>query len=308
MNEEMKRINGDQAIIDLGVGIAFQVPSEAVAFGFFASNSARVSGSLDFRDEALFEDIIANADTFGTPGDIPYDPSATDLQSTVRGVGSARAQVGASIASNFEIAGRQVAFGVSPKVVDFRAYDYSYDVDSFDDIDSDVLTDTKVSESGFNVDLGLAGYLDQDEQWLAGLSIMNVLPMDVQTKDVLIPGTSFSPAFTVEGIKVEMKPIVTAGLSYQGESFVLASDIELTQTEALLNEDESQYFGLGAEYDLLDTFQLRAGLRQNLAGSSDTLYSTGFGFNVVGLTMELAAMIGSGGNSGGASFQFGASF
>ena len=309
LNDELNRIDRDQVLIEAGLGVSFQIPSETLGIGVFVSTNARVIATMEYRDQELLETIIAGAGGYLDPSDIPYDVDANDLQSTVRGVGAASAQAGVSLARNFEIAGRQVALGVSPKVVDFRAYDFSYKADSFDDFDSDDLKDTKVSENGFNFDLGAATFLDRDRQWLAGLAVINVIPMDVQTKGTTIAANDVATdEVEIEGKKIEMKPSVTAGISYNRDSYVIAADLDLTETKALLNEDDTQYLGLGAEYDLFETFQLRAGARHNLSGSSNTLITAGFGFNILGATIELAGLTDTGSDTVGASLQFGASF
>lgn len=315
LNDEMERINNDQALIEAGLGFSFQIPAQDLGIGVFVSTTARIAATLSYRDQSLLEEIIAVAtdpnplNRYTDPNDIPYDLSEEDLQSTVRGVGAASAQAGVNLARNFEFGGHQVALGVSPKVVDFRAYDFSYRADSFDDFDSDELKETKVSKNGFNFDLGAAAFLDRDKRWLAGLAIINVLPMKVQTKGTTIPANDISTEeVDVPGLKVELKPVVTAGLSYAGDAYVVAADVDLTKTKPLLNEDDVQYLGLGAEYDFFETFQLRAGARHNIAGSANTLLSAGFGFNILGGTIELAGMTDSGSDTVGASLQFGASF
>ncbi|TNC83053.1 MAG: hypothetical protein C9356_00980 [Oleiphilus sp.] len=311
LNDEMERINNDQSLIEAGLGFSFQIPAQDLGIGVFVSTTARIAATLSYRDQTLLETIIQDATdgVYNDPDDVPYDLSEDDLQSTVRGVGAASAQAGVNLARNFEFGGHQVALGVSPKVVDFRAYDFSYRADSFDDFDSDELKETKVSKNGFNFDLGAAAFLDRDKRWLAGLAIINVLPMKVQTKGTTIPANDISTEeVDVPGLKVELKPVVTAGLSYAGDAYVVAADVDLTKTKPLLNEDDVQYLGLGAEYDFFETFQLRAGARHNIAGSANTLLSAGFGFNILGGTIELAGMTDSGSDTVGASLQFGASF
>lgn len=311
LDDELNRINNDQALIELGAGVSFQIPSEEIGMGLFISTTARVAASLQYRDQELLETIIATAGGGGfvDPDDIPYDLDANDLQSTVRGVAAASAQAGVSLASNVELGEYDVALGVSPKIVDFRAYDFSYDADNFDDFDSDDLKDTKVSENGFNLDLGAATFLDRDRIWLAGLSIINLLPMDLTTNATEIDASTNSPEeIDIAGKKIELKPVATAGISYHGSQYVIAADLEITETKAILNEDDTQFMGIGAEYDFADTFQVRAGARHNLAGSGNTMLTAGFGLNVFGATLELAAATDTGSDSVGAAFQLGASF
>lgn len=309
MKDELNRIDKDQATVDLGLGASVQVPSQDAAVGVFLSGAARVAITLEFRDEDLLQEIIDNANGYGVPTDIPYDVAEEDLKTTVRAVGAAVAQVGISLARSVEVSGHQLAIGVSPKVVDLRAYDYSYQPNSFDDFDSQDLKDTKVSKSGFNLDLGLATFLDRDRRWMAGLSIQNIVPMSVKTRDRTIPGTTFSPAdVKVEGRKIELKPSASIGISYAGDAYIVAADLDLTKTEALMNEDDSQHIGIGAEYDLFESVQFRFGVRHNLAGDPGTMFTTGFGLNILGATVELAAMSDSGSDTVGAALQLGATF
>ena len=312
LRDELNRIDKDQATIDLGMGVSFQVPSQDVAVGVFLSGSARVTAGLRFRDEAILNQIINEANSpggFVVPGDIDYDVSGNDLKSTIRAVGASTAQAGVSLAGNYEISGQSIAIGLSPKVVALRAYDHSYDVDNFDDFDSDDLKDSKVSKSGFNLDLGVATFLDRDRRWMAGLAIQNIIPMSVTTDDKTISGTANNPGdVRIEGRKVELKPSASIGISYAGDAYIVAADLDLTKTEALMNEDDSQHIGIGAEYDLFESVQFRFGVRHNLAGDPGTMFTTGFGLNILGATVELAAMSDSGSDTVGASLQLGATF
>ncbi len=311
LRDELTRIDKDQAVVDVGVGVTFQVPSKSVAVGVFLSGAARVTAGLNFRDEAILDQIIteANGAGFIDPNDIDYDVSGNDLQSTVRAVGASTAQAGVSLARNFEISGYNVALGVSPKVVDLRAYDYSYDVDNFDDFDSEDLKDTKVSKSAFNLDLGAAMYLDRDRRWMTGFAIQNLIPMSITTQDTVIIGSTNSPDdVQIAGKKIELNPTASVGISYSGDAYIVAADLDLTKSDALMNEDDSQYFGVGAEYDLFETVQFRLGVRHNLAGDPGSLFTTGLGFNVLGATVELAALSDSGSDTVGAALQLGATF
>jgi F plasmid transfer operon, TraF, protein len=309
IKDELTRINQDQALIDVGLGLSFQVPSQEVAAGVFASGVARVLVTTDFRDEALLQTIIDGANGYNNPGDVPYDLSQEDMKSTVRAVGASTAQAGVSLASTFELSGHNVAIGVSPKVVALRAYDRSYDVDNFDEFDGDDLKDSKVSKSGFNFDLGAAAFLDRDRRWMAGLSVQNIIPMSVKTADRTILGTPNNPGdVEVKGREIELKPSASVGLSYAGDAYIVAADLDLTKTEALMNEDDSQHIGIGAEYDLFESVQFRFGVRHNLAGDPGTMFTTGFGLNILGATVELAAMSDSGSDTVGAALQLGATF
>jgi len=116
------------------------------------------------------------------------------------------------------------------------------------------------------------------------------------------------PSSDAMPLELELNPTITAGISYQGESYIVATDVQLTEAKEVLNEGDTQYWGVGAEYDLAETFQLRAGAKHNLAESEDLIYTAGFGFTILGATLELAALSTSDTNTAGASLQLGATF
>lgn len=312
---ELIDIDEDGVVADVGVGMSIQIPSKSFAVGFFATGNARLTTQINYEDNALIDGYISQVEAItGNPGltpaqiiaqlnalDINYNSDDT-LDSNVRVVGSAQSQVGLSFASNFEIAGYDVAVGISPKMVNQIAYDYTSRVEDFEFDDAD---ESEVDETEFNFDLGVATHLDGGRRWMAGLSVLNVIPQDITTTPGA--GTTVNQALP-EAIKIELEPRVIAGLSYSGDSYIVAADIDLTESKAVFNEDDTQFVGLGAEYDLFETVQFRLGARHNLAGSGDPIITTGFGFTVLGASLELAALSSTDSNTMGASVQLGATF
>lgn len=311
LNNELASIDQDQARVDLGLGFSAMVPSQSFGAGIFVSGSARVAGQLSYKDGQTLtdlEDLLRNT-SISTIDDVYsfYDLTndADQLESTVRAVGSAYSQVGLAMSHNFRLGGHDYALGLSPKMVDLRAYDY---VTSAGNFEGDDLSDTKVSESKFNFDLGIASFVDARERVLVGLSVINVLPMDITTKPNF-DRTNLPPSTPLpQGIEIEIKPTVTAGVSYQGDSYEVATDLQLTKTEEFFGEGDTQYWGLGAEYDLFEVFQVRAGARYNIAESEGVVFTAGFGLQVVGVTFELAALSDTDSNTVGVGTQLGVTF
>lgn len=305
LHDELTRINNDQAIIDAGLGLSFSIPGQSLGVGVFADSAARVGAALQYRDADTLQTTIDQA----RQAVIDNDPSLItysdgDLTSSVRAIGVAKSEVGLSLSHNFDLGTHQVALGVSPKIVNYRVYDLSYDVDIFDDLDEEKLKDSEESETVFNFDIGLAGYLDQDQRWLAGLAIKDVIPQSLTTKDSQIEGG----ALIVSGVEIDLNPLATAAISYAGDSYIVAADVQLTRTKATFTEDDEQYIGIGAEYDLFESAQFRLGTRYNLAGSSDPVFTTGLGLTVLGASLELAALSSADANNLGLSFQIGSTF
>ena len=309
LQNELLDIDEDGIIADVGAGISFIIPSKDFAVGVFASGAARLASRLNYEDDVLLQSYIDDVNTIIDPLNpnvitdlqnlaLGYDPN-TSLESDVRVIGAGQTQAGISFASSFELWGQDIAIGVSPKVVDQIVYDYTAKVDDFEFSDVD---DGEVKKSSFNLDLGVATYLDRDRRWLTGLSVLNVIGEEIETKPFAFGVTPDAP------VKIELEPTVLAGISYAGDSYILAADVELTEKKALFNEDDTQFIGLGAEYDLFETVQFRVGARHNLAGSGDPYFTTGFGFTILGASLELAALSSSDANTLGASLQLGATF
>lgn len=298
LNEELGRINNDQATVDIGAGISFAIPSRTFAVGLFTSASARINLSLQYRDEQLLEDIILDAENDVVP---VYNEG--DLQSSVRAIGAGTSQAGISLATSFELGGYDIAVGLSPKIVDFRAYDYAADVDDFEEDD---LEDTEISDKGTNFDIGAAMYLDDTKNWLLGLSVQNLQSRKITTPGSVISASTNNPAILVPGITLELQPTIMTGISYSTENFVVAADLQLNETDGFHTVDDTQMAGLGMEYDIGEMLQLRAGVRHNLAGSGDPVFTAGLGLDLWGATIEVAGM----GNSTamGAAIQIGAMF
>jgi hypothetical protein len=303
LSDELVRINNDQATLDVGLGISFALPGQSFGVGVFASGSARVNLSLQYRDDVLLNDIITTTTTANIP-----DYNEGDLQSSVRAIGAGTTQAGISLSTSVAVGGYDIALGVSPKMVDFRAYDLVADVDNFDEDD---IEDNEVSEQKLNFDLGLATHLDETKNWLLGVSIQNLLSQEVRSDDSQIaasitdPGTY--PAVPISGVALELQPTITVGVSYSTESLVLAADVQLNETDGFHTVEGQQMVGIGAEYDLLERLQFRLGARSNLADSgSDPVFSAGLGLDLWGATIEVAAMGNA--DAAGASVQIGAMF
>ncbi len=316
MLDELNRVDEQKVLVDAGLGLAVQFPGESLGVGVFASAAANVSVTLNYEDDQYLRtelpSEVSTAIATNNPNAIRYDENEPDdsLTSNVRGVGIATTQAGVTLARNFEFNGHHIAAGVSPKVVDFRVFDHSQDVDAFESGDID---DSEKSDTSFNFDVGVASYLDHNNRWLAGFSVVNVLSQELATDATEIRGIN---GFTVEGVTIELQPTITAGLSYSGDSYILSADLQLNKHDKVEARDQNgekqellparQMVGFGAEYDAFETVQLRVGIRDNLEGNLDPVLTAGLGLTVFGASFEIAAA----GNDDtvGASLQLGSTF
>jgi hypothetical protein len=311
LNKELQSIDQDQARVDLGLGFSALIPNQTFGAGLFVSGSARIAGQVNYKDQQALDALEQLLQTPISSIDQVYDlynvlDDDEQLQSSVRAVGSAYSQVGVAMSHNFRFDGHDYALGVSPKMVDLRAYDFTT---SAGNAEVDDLTDTKVSESKFNFDIGVASFVDARERILVGFSLINVLPMKITTDPGYANLDDTDPDFLPpSAIEIDIKPKATAGVSYRGDSYEVATDLELNKTEEFFGEGDTQYWGLGAEYDLFEAFQVRGGMRYNIAESEGVVFTAGFGLSVVGVTFELAALSDTDSNTVGVGTQLGVTF
>ncbi len=199
-------------------------------------------------------------------------PNANDLQltSTVEIVAIAISEVALSISREFTIADRQVAIGITPKLQRIDAYNYIVSVS--DETETDDISEVGVEENGFNLDIGASTKFGFEERGTFGIVAKNLIGRDIQTTD--------NNPLTTNDLTVSIAPQLRAGVAYSAWGWVnLAADLDLTENEPVAFEDPTQFASLGAEVDLLNFLQLRAGYRTNLASSGQNVVSGGLGIS-----------------------------
>ena len=282
LENQLIKINKDTTRGDLGLGLALAVPGEKVGFSAFSDASLRASARATVAQSDLdYLDAIATAgstDVINTGGNTP---GAYSLESSGSLVAAAVAEAGVSVATQFDVQGNRLAVGLSPKYVQIRTFDYTKNVANFDNNDFHA-SDYETRKSGFNMDLGTAYQFGQADQWIAGLSVRNLVPMKLDS---------------VNGLTYHLDPKVTAGIAHHSEWHTLTFDLDLNKNRAFGYDDATQWAAVGAEFDLLDTLQLRAGIRQNLANThadsgveEKTQYTAGLGLSPFGVQVMLSAL------------------
>jgi len=189
------------------------------------------------------------------------------LQSTVDIIAVAISEINLSISREFNIANRNVAIGITPKLQRIDAYDYVVSVE--DETDTGSISDFGVDDTGFNLDIGASTKFGANEQVQVGLVIKNLISRDVDT---------------VNGHTVSIAPQVRAGVAYNWADWVHpAADLDLTENEPVAFENPTQFAAFGAELDVFGFAQVRTGYRTNLAESGQNTVSLGFGLSPFGL-------------------------
>jgi hypothetical protein len=212
------------------------------------------------------------------------------LTSSSRLVGIAISEIGVGLARefdfNFDVADGMLdtwSIGVTPKVQRIDIYDYSYSFEEKDGEDngfeSSDFTDTAVSKTAFNFDIGVSKQFLEEGNLIAGMVIKNVIPATYKSENNL----------GKESVEIKLEPQVRVGVSHRTEWTVVTADLDLTENAAIAFESPTRYAALGAEFDLFDTLQLRAGYRTNLSDTDDKLATIGFGLSPFGVHMDISA-------------------
>ena len=214
---------------------------------------------------------------------ITEDP---ELTSSVQIIAVAITEIGLTLSSNFSIAGEDIAIGITPKLQTIKTFNYVANIES-EEIDEEDVKETEQDFSDFNIDIGMAYQFGQDKQWQAGLVAKNLLSKEYETfsNDT---GTTAAPQITTTTVSLDTQ--IRAGISHTTNWTVIAIDLDLMENDPVAFEAATQYASIGAEFDLFDTIQLRAGYRTNLSVSDASVASVGLGFSPFGLHLDIAAM------------------
>lgn len=278
LSSQFSKLDNDTARVDAGIGAALVIPNQTFAASLFldATVKGTVRGEISDSDIAYL-DLVAGT---GTSPEIDETTLTSEATAVVGGI----SEVGVSFATSIDMDGNALTLGVSPKYVSLVTYEYTANVASFDDESFDA-DDYETNDSTFNMDLGVAYQFGQDKQWIAGLSIRNVIPTDLKTKS---------------GISMDVDPQATAGIAYTRDMYTLTADLDLTENKAFGFEDDNQYISLGGEFDLADMAQFRLGVRHNFGSSNgsegveeDSQLTAGLGFSPFGVHIELSGLVSS---------------
>ncbi|OJS99324.1 conjugal transfer protein TraF [Marinobacter nauticus] len=300
LRERLNNFDRDTVRVDAGLGVAFAIPTNSISVGFVADGAIRatVRGELDPDDDAFLRDLET-----ATALELATADLDQDLKSRGRILASAVAEVGISLATTFELNnGEQFQFGVTPKYVELRTFQYTETVSGFedDDFDSD---EFETDKSGFNLDIGAAYAFGENREWNAGIVARNLIPMELDS----------AQARGEEKRTLELNPMVTAAIAHKSDYHVVTAELDLTKKKAFGFEDDTQWLAVGAEFDAWRYAQLRAGIRHNLASNSDndgieedTQFTAGLGLNVLGARLDIGALYSSA--DVGAAIELGTSF
>lgn len=262
--DSLGKLSGRELTADAGVGLAFSMPSDKFAWSLHLRTYVDVTtfAEIDPADITAIQGALAN-------------PSLPTLGSEGRALGLATSEVGFSMAREFDVGGKKLSIGVTPKYQRVDSINYGINIDSYDNADYDA--DQYMQDEGnFNLDLGAS--FEPTSGFMLGLMVRDALSYEYDS--VVTLGQSFT---------YKIGPVATAGVSWTNDWFTLAADVDLNARErvdegatgigGLGISDDTQTWHVGGEFDLAQWFQLRAGYRGDLENTLEDAITAGFGIS-----------------------------
>lgn len=281
--EQMNRINNDNLIAGMGSGVGFGFAGKKLGVGVFvsATGNALVTPQVSAADTdrlanyaaviapdpgsqrigITMAEIAANSDGLSlVPGSgvTPDTVSLEDFdpQSSANGLAVALGEYGVSFSHEFLMdGGGSLSVGITPKSVQVVTYDYTANLESFED--SEIDTQEK-SEDLFDVDLGVVYKAAASSPWQVGLVARHLVGGEFAT----LPNAAGGALPQTVNVATQLR----AGVARMTNRTTIAFDLDLLENEGVRAGNATQFLAFGAEYDL-KFLQLRAGYRANLADS-----------------------------------------
>lgn len=256
--------NSDVGAATTAIDSAFGKQLTIQGAGFLALGVAGETWSFAGSSNAY---VQANIGVLKNGGDV--------LNSELVFTGVEVSEIGVSLARKFG----NLSIGITPKTQDVTSYDAATNIANNSDLGDiiDVATTTGKVEHGSTTNLDVGLVYKVTENWKVGAVIRNALSEDYTT---------------TLNKKVTLDPQTRAGIAYTGDIVTFAVDYDLAKNDPIITgAEETQYLNAGVELDLLDFFQLRAGMSTNTANSaSEDVFSLGLGFTILAAQLDIAAV------------------
>ena len=245
----------------------------AFATGFSGKQwSFAVSARSDVVSAGTVTAITTVAEVNSNPSVI-NDPTRNLLE--IEGVQTT--ELGASLARNFQVLGRKVSLGITPKYVKIDNLYISESIVTIDTDLSNLLSEDKKNDLGDYTTFDIGMVMGLSDHLQVGLVVNNLVAHKVKfTTSSGIPAT------------LSFDTQARAGIAYRSRYMTLGADLDLLDNDPLLSNPvfqglKTRYISAGAEFNAFDFAQLRLGIQKNIAsgiseGAKDNLYTAGVGF------------------------------
>lgn len=266
--QALRDMQGDVMTAEVSTGIIIALPNKYLSTNFFTQLKANVIAIPEVDEQDL--EITSPDDT---------------LNSSATGLGGATLDIGLTFAKEVNWLERPLHIGVSPKIQQVLALGYNESMDNVDEDEFDF--DDADTESGFNLDLGLAYSLA--EHWNIGFTARNVISRELETNE-----------YQGETATYLVEPEYKLGISYDIDWFTITSDIDLNKKSYFEQIDyQTQYARIGTELDAWEWAQLRLGYQHSMTDDAEDVMTAGIGLKPFGLIgLDLSGSYGKDNNYG----------
>lgn len=243
---------------DLHGSTVIAVPGKKQGGAFYIDSRLAGGGRVDLTptDQQLLTDYIqglkyeatggvqgsARPALFNDQGQL-RDYTGT-LSSTAAARGALITEAGVAVAGEYELFGRRLSLGATPKVVLVSVFDY---LEKASDIDNTATNQDWNQHNSLNIDVGAA--YDLATKWRLGMVVKNLFIRHHTTRF---------------GNDVEIGQQWRVGVAYRNNIFLAAADLDLLSNTPIAYEDRTQYLALGLETGV-NFLNVRIGYRHNLA-------------------------------------------
>ena len=277
------------------------VDTDPVTLNFYTRRDIREMTVIRNRDEVLIEELIYEANN----GISRVGSLADSMVSTVDNTYVDISEFGVTVATTNVISyNMPISWGFTPKLMEIRGSHRGERVQEYNpqnppdkrvsrdflEWNVDLGFSMLMTESFMRDELGLSGPL-LDGEWIFSFVGMNMIPTDF---------TPYHPVgdffITYPGTARAVQALYQFGVAHYRQNYMLTMDIDLTENEVYDFEGLTRFLSMGGEYYLRDDFHLRAGMRFNLAQTSEAakdkaILTGGFMYQPHGLSIEAAAMV-----------------
>lgn len=279
-------------IADAGANLRVGVKAAESDFSELRAYTNKMEdGSLSGQDflDLLDEDLV-DSDS----NNLSFSRSSDDsrqLSSMLEVVGATYTEFGLSFADSFQYTNRDLAVGITPKIVKVEAIKYHQSVEQEDVESDDILDDDNIiSKTDFNADIGVVFKPIESQPMQVGITLKNLFTRTYELKktaqeielenrangtgeDAAVAQTDLDSFNFVQQLKIE--PQLTAGVAYDFRFIKLMADLDLNEAELLGRT--TQHLALGSEFDAkFIKFQL--GYRTAIGGDNeDDIITAGTG-------------------------------
>jgi hypothetical protein len=338
----IQSLNDSNALVNANTGVAIQL-GQKIPMAFIIDGGANVRVGLkfansDFNELQTYADVMEDGEL--SPDDvkelldqglITIDESAVPsvpdkitfvrgsdnsenekLQSLVEVIGAKYGEFGVSFADSFKYMDRDLAVGITPKIVKIEAVKYHQTVE--DDFETGDIFDEQniTSKTDFNADIGAVFKPLESQPLQVGVTLKNLFTrtydLKKSSKELAIEAAAENGDANAQTDldkfnfrqNLKLEPQLTVGVAYDLPFFNLLADLDLNKAEVL--GSTTQDLSLGAEFDL-NVLRMQLGYKTSIGGDDrDDAVSAGLGLGPVAL-----AVVAAGDNIGGV-IQFGFSF